>query len=104
MDEGPDAPVEAGEAAEAVDFVQELGDCGVGDCGGAWGGEVRGLAFGGEVRVVAEEVFAQERAPLGAGGEDGVVAVETAPFGEVVGDVEGGGGGGGVFVVDEVYG
>ena len=51
--------------------------------------------------MVAGEVFAEETAALGSGGQDVVVAVETAPFGEVVGDVEGGGGGGGVFVVDE---
>lgn len=50
------------------------------------------------------DVFVDEGSARGAGGEDAVVAVEAAPFGEVVGDVEGGGGGDGVFVVDEGYG
>lgn len=56
------------------------------------------------MRIVAGEVFADEASALGAGREDVVVAVETAPFGEVVGDVEGGRGGGGVLVVDEFDG
>lgn len=55
----------------------------------------------GEVGLVAGEVVAEEAAALGARGEGGVGAFETAPFGEVVGDVEGGGRGGCVFVVDE---
>lgn len=65
-------------------------------------GGVGGVA--GEVRMVAGEVFAQEAPPLGARGEHVVGALETAPLGEVVGEVEGGGRRGGVFVVDEVDG
>lgn len=49
------------------------------------------------------DVFVEEGSARGAGGQDAVVAVEASPFGEVVGDVEGGGGGNGVFVVDEGY-
>ena len=51
--------------------------------------------------VIAREILVEERAALRASWKDGVVAFETAPFGEVVGDVEGGGGRGRVFVVDE---
>lgn len=98
MDEGPDAPVETGDAAEEVDFGEQAVDGLVGGCGGL----VRGV--GGEVGLVAGEVFAEEAAALGARGEGVVGAFETAPFGEVVGDVEGGGRGGGVFVVDEADG
>ena len=60
------------------------------------GGERRG----GE-RGVGGDVFGEEGAADGAGGEDVEVAGETAPFGEMVGYVEGGGGGDGVFVIYE---
>ena len=52
-------------------------------------------------RGVGGDVFGEEGAADGAGGEDAEVAAETTPFGEVVGYVEGGGGRDGVFVVYE---
>ena len=55
---------------------------------------------GGE-RGVGGDVFGEEGAADGAGGEDAEVAAEPTPFGEVVGYVEGGGGRDGVFVVYE---
>jgi hypothetical protein len=53
------------------------------------------------MRAVRTEVFAQESAAGGARREQAVVAFETAPFGKMVGQVEGGRRRGGVFVVDE---
>ncbi len=61
----------------------------------------RGRERRGGERGVGGDVFGEEGAANGAGGEDAEVAAETAPFGEVVGYVKGGGGGDGVFVVYE---
>ena len=92
MDEGPDAPIEAGDSAEEVHFGKEPVGLAVGDRAAI------------QVFVVAGEIFAEKAATLETGGEDGEVAFEAAPFCEVVGDVEGGGRGRGVFVVDEFDG
>lgn len=61
---------------------------------------ISGLAFL-EDGIVRLDVFRNKLAALRAGREHAEVAVETAPFGEVVGEVEGGWGRGRVFVVDE---
>lgn len=51
----------------------------------------------------AIQVLAEEGAADVARGQDGVVALEATPFGEVVGDIERRGRGRGVLVVDEGY-
>ena len=51
--------------------------------------------------MVALEVFVQEGATLKAGGEDGVITFETAPFGEMVCYVKGSRGRRRVFVIDK---
>lgn len=53
------------------------------------------------MQMIALEVFVKEGTALGAGGEDGIVAFETAPFGEVVCYVEGCRGRGCVFIIYE---
>ncbi len=53
------------------------------------------------VTFVTVDVFGDENAAGGARRQDAEVAAESAPFGEVVGDVEGWGSGSGIFVVDE---
>jgi len=46
---------------------------------------VRGRRCGWKLGEVGGEVFLEKGAADGAGGEDGKVTVEAAPFGEVVG-------------------
>ena len=59
------------------------------------------MAFQLYVAFVAVDVFGDERAARGPRGQDAEVAAESAPFGEVVCNVEGWGRGGSVFVVNE---
>ena len=62
---------------------------------------VVGVVTEGGVAGVALDVFLDESAAGFPRGEVVVFAFEAAPFGEMVGEVEGGGGGGGILVVDE---
>lgn len=82
-------PVEARDATEAIDVGKEAGD-----------GVVMRDRQGAKSRVAAD-VVGEELAADGLGGQHVVVAVVAAPFGKVVGDIEGGGGRGRVLVVDE---
>ena len=50
---------------------------------------------------IARDVFGEEGAACGAGGNGAVVALVACPFREVVGEIEGGWRGRGVFVIDE---
>lgn len=76
LDERPDAPIEARRTAEEVDFRKELV-------------HVAPLVLPIQKTVVAGEIVLHEVTALRARGEDGEVAVEAAPLGEVVCDVEG---------------
>jgi len=86
--ESPDAPVKAWDATKCLDLFEQAVDTlallGLGPCGGVMG-----------------YVFVDKGTTRGAGWESAVVAIEAAPFGEVVGYVESGRGRDGVFVVDK---
>lgn len=92
LNQRPYPPIQARYTPEFVYLVEETGS--------------EALLFGGREgrrgeRGVGRDVFGEESAADRAGGEDVEVAGETAPFGEVVGYVEGGRGGDGIFIVYE---
>ena len=89
MDECPDSPVEARDAAESLHFVEKSIHV------------VHPLLSQISKAFVTIDVFGDEGAAGRPRRQDTEVAAESAPFGEVVGDVEGARGGSGVFVVDE---
>lgn len=98
LDQRPDAPVEARHAPEDVHLLEQLLDLGVlvDDSTSA----AAGVPLLEEAKV-GLDVLGYELAALGAGRQDAEVAVETAPLGEVVREVEGGGRGRRVLVVDK---
>lgn len=51
---------------------------------------------------IGPQVFSEEFATLGASGQSVVIAVEAAPFGEMVCYVKGCGGGCGILIIDEI--
>lgn len=93
LDQRPDSPVEARHAAIDVDLGRQAVNLRVQIHLGSDGGWCEA--------EVASHVLGDELAALGARGQHAEVAVEPAPLGKVVGEVEGGGRGHGVLVVDE---
>lgn len=89
--ESPDAPVESWDTTERLDLFKYAIDA----CA---------LFFRRPASSVVRYVFIDEGSTRGPSRKNAMVAIEAAPFGEVVGYVESCRGGYGVFVVDERYG
>lgn len=89
LDEGPDPPVKARDTAKALDLLKQ---------------PVRvpnAMALQIYIAPIAVDVLCDECAAGRTCRQDAKIAAETAPFGEVVGDIEGWRRGSCVFVVDE---
>lgn len=91
MNKSPDAPVEAWDATERLDLFEDAIDA----CA---------MLFLRPIGSVGRHIFIDEGSTRGAGRKSAIVAIEAAPFGEVVGYVESCRGRYGVFVVDESNG